>query len=348
MRSLITQPPFLTPSTCFDLSFSNINTEQSTHLDRHSLLKQAALLPAWAENKTANDTRQLLARLLNPHSLDVMAKSTVQGPLQNRKSNVGFCVHMSFQSQPRQLRQVRHLPLLLTSWNWVQSIKFTFKKKKQIYGRRMDPTMIWYHLLGLLPFRRILSSSVPRRQSAVWDGDHCVSQSSHGVPSSWLVALPTYALAPGWISGQPYNRPFSRSCLPPGESTYPGKAPSWDTSQDSRAYTFPCISWVIVGEGKEVMGSHRQCITSPKYRWNKSTPVLFGSHGAGAPAMAAYTVSSGAPKVSAKMVLSLFLSPTLWRPQLRGKTEGTQSVSSRDSWGWGGSFYFLPAYTCAE
>ena len=59
MRSLITQPPFLTPSACFDLSFSNINTEQSTHLDRHSLLKQAALLPAQAENKTANDTRQL-------------------------------------------------------------------------------------------------------------------------------------------------------------------------------------------------------------------------------------------------------------------------------------------------
>lgn len=38
-RSLITQSPFLTASTCFDLSISNINTEQSTDLDRHPPLK---------------------------------------------------------------------------------------------------------------------------------------------------------------------------------------------------------------------------------------------------------------------------------------------------------------------
>lgn len=37
--SLITQSPFSTPCTYFDLSFSNINTEQSTDLDRHPLLK---------------------------------------------------------------------------------------------------------------------------------------------------------------------------------------------------------------------------------------------------------------------------------------------------------------------
>lgn len=88
MRSLITQPPFLAQSTHFDLSFSNINTEQRTHLDRRSLLKQAALLPAWAENKAANDTRQLLALLLKPQPLDIVAESTVQGPLQNRVTRV--------------------------------------------------------------------------------------------------------------------------------------------------------------------------------------------------------------------------------------------------------------------
>lgn len=68
------------------------------------------------------------------------------------------------------------------------------------------------------------------------------------------------------------------------------------------------ISWVLVAEGEEVAGSCRQSITSPKYRWNKSPPVPLGSHGAAAPARAAYTVSSGAPKASAKMVLSSLLS----------------------------------------
>lgn len=113
-------------------SFLFQHKHRAEYTFRRSLLKQAALLPARAENKTANDTRQLLAALLNPHSLDITAKSTVQGPLQNRNTNVGFCVQISFQSRSRQLRQAWHPPLLFISWNWDQSIKFTLKKKKSM------------------------------------------------------------------------------------------------------------------------------------------------------------------------------------------------------------------------
>lgn len=89
MKSLITQLPFLTQSTLWSFFFQHKH-KQSTQLDRQFLLKQAALLPAWAENKTANDRRQLLTLLLKPPPLDAVAKSTVQGPLPSRATRVSM------------------------------------------------------------------------------------------------------------------------------------------------------------------------------------------------------------------------------------------------------------------
>lgn len=175
MRSLITQPPFLAQSTGFDLSFSNINTEQSTHLDRQSLLKQAALLPAWAENKTANDTRQLLALLLKPQPLDVMAESTVQGPLQNRITLVSVFRNPS-RASPSCSSSHSTLHCRLPLETGISLLNSPWKNKKggwgRTHGKRMEPTMAWYLCLVFCLFAKYCPP-LPHTDSRLYEGGDC-------------------------------------------------------------------------------------------------------------------------------------------------------------------------------
>lgn len=121
-----------------------------------------------------------------------------------------------------------------------------------------------------------------------------------------------------------------------------------DTSQDSRAGTFPCILYVLVAEGKgggwvpravhyQPEGQMKRISSSSTWEprcWSSCCGSLHSQ------LWSSQSISQNG------VVLSwLLFSPTLRRPQLRGKTEGTQSVPGQ---GWGGSFHFLPAYIHAE
>lgn len=106
-------------------------------------------------------------------------------------------------------------------------------------------------------------------------------------------------LAGSWLQSR--NRPSSLSCFPPEESRYPGSSLSFrhSTAQQSVHLSLHYVSFSSCGVR----------------RW-------WGPKGAGPPAMAAYTVCSGASQVPARMVLPLpFLLSPLWRPQGRGETE---------------------------
>lgn len=118
-------------------------------------------------------------------------------------------------------------------------------------------------------------------------------------------SLPTCAPAPGCTSGELCNRPFSWVSLPPEESTSSEKHfPSGQQSMHLPQYSMCSAGGVARSQG--------QCITSPNYGWNGSTPVHLGSHEAGAPAGAACTAhpwSSQSPSQNSAVIASL---PTLF------------------------------------
>lgn len=117
-----------------------------------------------------------------------------------------------------------------------------------------------------------------------------------------------------------------------------------DTSQDSRACTFPCISWVLVAEGRGGSGVPRAAHYQPELQMkqiNCSSTWEPWCWSSSCGSLHSQLWSSQSISQNGAVIASLLSHPL--RPQLRGKTGGTQAVPSRDSRQWGGSFYLLPA-----
>lgn len=193
-----------------------------------------------------------------------------------------------------------------------------------------------------------MPSPVPQWQLAERRGDHWVCLTVQPQHALFLTCGTTHMCPCTWLNlRSACNRPFSCHVFLLGNLCTQENHSPLDTSQDSGTWVFPCTSWVLAAEGKRGDGIPR--LYQPRVQMKQINSAPTWKPWCWSSCYGSLWVSSGAPTLSPQMVLSLLLfSPTLWKPQLRGKTEGTQSVPSKDCWGWGGSFRFLPAYICVE
>lgn len=169
----------------------------------------------------------------------------------------------------------------------------------------------------------MLSSPAPHWQQAVWGRRLLPPAAQPEHPAAARKATHRW-LASAESQFNPIIRPAHSPVSLLGDLHTPGERPPLGTSQASTG-----TAWVLGADDGVPRVVHYQ----PEA--DETNPL--GSRGAGACAMAAHAVSSGAPRTSAKCHChcSSSLAPT----------GGTPSVPSRDGCARWGSFHFLPAHT---